>query len=119
MARLEKMDLGIKDRLQHGDVFFARYAKHVFDSLVFETTDQELGSCHASPAFTQSRGGAVAGFIYVTPYDYSLNPRASYLEEGKYQRLMYDLVTLVRKHPVRSLLVIGSLGVFLARRTKG
>ena len=43
----------------------------------------------------------------------------SYLEEGKYQRLMYDLVTLVRKHPVRSLLVIGSLGVFLARRTKG
>ena len=39
MARLEKMDLGIKDRLQHGDVFFARYAKHVFESLVFETTD--------------------------------------------------------------------------------
>jgi hypothetical protein len=55
VARLEKMDLGIKDCLKYGDVFFARHAEHVFQPFVLKTMDQELRCRHASSPFTKRR----------------------------------------------------------------
>jgi hypothetical protein len=39
MARLKKVDLRIEQGLQDGEVLLARYAEHVFESLVLKTTD--------------------------------------------------------------------------------
>jgi len=39
VPRLEKMDLGIKEHVQHGEVLFARHAEHVFEPLVLKTTN--------------------------------------------------------------------------------
>jgi hypothetical protein len=33
------MDLGIKERVQHGEVLLLRHAEHVFEPLVLKTTN--------------------------------------------------------------------------------
>jgi hypothetical protein len=43
----------------------------------------------------------------------------SYIEERKFRDLPNDLMTLIRKHPVQTLLLCGGLGIYFARRRKG